>query len=292
MLMPPHRRLRVLAPDGVGVAVQDWAPDAGRREADILLLHGFSQAHGAWRHQVASDLAQRFRLVTYDLRGHGDSDKPAGAHYYREGRRWADELDAVIAQSGLHRPIVVAWSYAGRVVLDYLAAYGDARIAGLVMVNATSSASPAHIGPAAGFLKQMCDPDARLAAAATTQLLQACVAAPLSPRELDYMLEYNNQVPPAVRAHLGGRPADYEQVLQSLAVPTLVMHGLLDPVALPGMAAHTLQWVRNARYVSYPQLAHMPFWEAPERFNADLTHFVLSTLQAADAAGIDHAKSG
>jgi non-heme chloroperoxidase len=289
MLMPPHRRLRGLAPDGVGVAIQDWAPDAGPREADILLLHGFSQAHGAWRHQVDSELARRFRLVTYDLRGHGDSDKPAGANYYREGRRWADEVNAVITQSGLQRPIVVAWSYSGRVALDYLAAYGDGGISGLVMVNATSSADPDKSGPAARLLKGMCDADAALASAATKQLLRACVAAPLTQPELDYMLEYNNRVSPAVRAHLGGRPADYERVLRSLVVPTLVMQGMLDPVSLPGMAAHTLKWARNARYVSYPQLAHMPFWEAPERFNADLTLFVRSVLAAAGAARTDHA---
>jgi non-heme chloroperoxidase len=291
MLMPHHHRLRAVAPDGVSVAVQDWASDGEHRDADILLLHGFSQAHGAWRHQVASELAQTFRLVTYDLRGHGDSDKPTGADHYRDGPRWAGEVNAVIEQSGLHRPIVVAWSYSGRVVLDYLTVHGDANISGLVMVNATSSADPDKIGPAAGLLKQMCSADATSALNATTELLRACVAAPLSQEELDYMLEYNSKVPPAIRAHLGGRPADYERVLQSLEVPTLVMQGMLDPVTLPSMAAHTLKWVGNSRGVSYPRLAHMPFWEDPEQFNADLAHFVRTITQAANTAGIDHAQS-
>jgi non-heme chloroperoxidase len=170
--------------------------------------------------------------------------------------------------------------------------HGDARIAGLVMVNATSSADPDKVGPAAALLRGMCADDAALASTATTQLLRACVAAPLAQPELDYMLEYNNRVPPAVRAHLGGRPADYQRVLESLDVPTLVMQGLLDPVSLPGMAAYTLQQVRNSRGVSYPDLAHMPFWEAPERFNADLTHFVRTITQATHTTRSDHAQSG
>ena len=271
-----HRPLRVVTPDGVTVAVQDWAPDAAPRRAEILFLHGFSQAHQAWLHQVSSSLAEDFRLVTYDLRGHGDSDKPTDAAFYRDPQRWADEVDAVIGQSGLRRPILVAWSYSGRVALDYLSVFGDAGISGLVMVNATSSADPDKSGPAAALLRQMTSSDAGLAVPATTELLRACVAAPLLPQELAYMLEYNNRVPPGVRAHLAGRPADYERVLRALQVPTLVMQGLRDPVSLPGMAAHTLRMVPNSRSVSYPELAHMPFWESPQKFNADLAHFVRS----------------
>jgi pimeloyl-ACP methyl ester carboxylesterase len=281
-----HRALRVTTPDGVGLAVQDWAPDAAPREAELLFLHGFSQAHGAWLHQVSSTLADDFRLVTYDLRGHGDSDKPTEAVYYREAGRWAGEVDAVIGQAGLRRPILVAWSYSGRVALDYLSVFGDAGISGLVMVNATSSADPENSGPAVGLLRGMTSADAGLALRATTELLRACVAAPLLPKELDYMMDYNNRVPPGIRAHLAGRPADYEQVLRALQVPTLVMQGMRDPVSLPGMAAHTLKLVRNSRSVSYPDLAHMPFWESPQRFNEDLAQFVRSLPGAADPAGL------
>jgi pimeloyl-ACP methyl ester carboxylesterase len=45
----------------------------------IVLLHGFPQTHLAWRH-VAADLAHDHQVVCPDLRGYGDSDKPAGEH--------------------------------------------------------------------------------------------------------------------------------------------------------------------------------------------------------------------
>jgi non-heme chloroperoxidase len=44
-----------------------------------------------------SSLASQFRIITYDLRGHGDSTKPADPAMYREGQRWGDDLHAVIA---------------------------------------------------------------------------------------------------------------------------------------------------------------------------------------------------
>ena len=139
-----YRAQRVTTPDGVIVAVQDWAHDGAPRKAELLLLHGFSQSHGAWLRQVTSPLAAEYRLVTYDLRGHGDSDKPTAAHFYRDMERWADELKAVIDQSGLQRPILVAWSYAGRVVLDYLSVFGDSGISALVMTNAMAAKIVSH----------------------------------------------------------------------------------------------------------------------------------------------------
>jgi haloacetate dehalogenase len=53
----------------------DASPAAGR--PPLLLLHGFPQTHAMW-HRVAPHLKRRFRLVMPDLRGYGDSDKPAG----------------------------------------------------------------------------------------------------------------------------------------------------------------------------------------------------------------------
>ena len=109
--LPRHASRRVDTPDGVAVAVQDWAApgDAGRLP-DVLLLHGFSQCHKAWALQVGGALASQLRLVTYDLRGHGDSDQPTAAQFYQDPVRWADEVHAVIAALNLHKPVLVAWS--------------------------------------------------------------------------------------------------------------------------------------------------------------------------------------
>lgn len=267
-----YRACEALTPDGVTVAVQDWSADGAPRKAELLLLHGFSQAHGSWLHQVASPLAGEYRLVTYDLRGHGESGKPAEAHFYREPARWANEVRAVIEQTGLQRPILVPWSYAGRVALDYLSVFGDAGISGLILVDATTRAGP--LGPAAAHLKEMTSPDAAVARQGSISLLRGCAARPLSPQELDYMLEYTEKVPVAIRQHLAGRPADYESVLRSVRVPTLVIQGMLDPVTLPATAEYTISQVPGAQLINYGDLAHMPFWESPQRFNEDVARFV------------------
>ena len=51
--------------------------------------------------QVDSDLAKEFRIVTYDLRGHGNSDKPLDPARYRDSKAWGDEVQAVMDAAGL-----------------------------------------------------------------------------------------------------------------------------------------------------------------------------------------------
>src|ERR1700730_15588090 len=68
-----YKPLVVRTPDGVTIAAQEWGNPSG---SEILFIHGFSQASLSWQRQVESDLAKEFRMVTYALRGHGNSDKP------------------------------------------------------------------------------------------------------------------------------------------------------------------------------------------------------------------------
>ncbi len=254
--------------------MQDWGAAAPARAPGVLLVHGYAQSHRCWLHQLASPLAREFHLVSYDLRGHGDSDKPLQPEYYREAKRWADELRAVIEACGLERPVVMVWSYSGRVILDFLSVYGEQALSGVIMVSATSSLAAQLRGPASPLLEQMSDTDPLRRLEATREMLMASVARPLPPEEFDYMLAYNERVPAAVRANLRGRPAPYESVLHGLTLPTLLVHGELDPINLPAMSAYTASCVRNARLLLYPGCAHMPFWEAPQRFNADVSAFL------------------
>ena len=127
-----------------------------------MLVHGWSQSQLCWSRQTAGPLADDFRLVTFDLRGHGMSEKPLDAEPYVDARLWADDLNAVIEQLELDRPVLVGWSYGGYVVTDYLAAYGETAIAGVDLVGAAVLRTPTfeHIGP--GLLENAgdaCGPD-------------------------------------------------------------------------------------------------------------------------------------
>ena len=68
-----YKPISVKTPDGLTISAQEWGNPQG---PEILLIHGFSQSHMSWMRQVNSDLAKEFRIITYDLRGHGKEMRP------------------------------------------------------------------------------------------------------------------------------------------------------------------------------------------------------------------------
>ena len=82
----------------------------------LLLLHGYPQSHVMWR-KVAPVLAERFTVVVTDLRGYGDSGKPAGdeAHENYSKRQMAADQVNVMAALGFDRFQVAGHDRGGRV---------------------------------------------------------------------------------------------------------------------------------------------------------------------------------
>jgi non-heme chloroperoxidase len=138
------KSVAVKTPDGLTISAQEWGNQAG---PEIIFIHGFSQSHLSWIKQVTSDLAKDFHMVTYDLRGHGSSDKPLEPERYKDSKAWGDELQAVMDATGLKRPVLVGWSYGGLIMADYLKTHGTAKLAGLNYVDTEQKADPAFVGP-------------------------------------------------------------------------------------------------------------------------------------------------
>ena len=78
---------------GLRLHVREWGKADG---PPILFIHGWSQNHLCWAKQYESALADEFRLVAYDLRGHGMSEAPLEPEHYTDGELWADDVAAII----------------------------------------------------------------------------------------------------------------------------------------------------------------------------------------------------
>lgn len=268
---PEFKAISVKTPDGLAIAAQEWGNPNG---PEILFIHGFSQSYLSWTKQVKSDLAKTYRMVTYDLRGHGQSDKPLGDPIYKESKRWGDEVKAVMDAAGLKRPVLVGWSYAGRVIMDYLMTHGEAGIAGVNFVSAGTNGPMNAPAPAGAVIGGMASDDLATNIAATRAFLRMCFSTQPTAEEFEAMVGFNMMTPAAVRRSMFGRPTPYEPTLKSLKLPVLVTHGVEDRAVLVKVGQWTVATVPGSRASFYDWTGHAPFWEAPGRFNKELAEFV------------------
>jgi non-heme chloroperoxidase len=257
---------------GLRLHVREWGNQDG---PVILLIHGWSQNHLCWAKQYESALADEFRLVAFDLRGHGMSEAPLEPEHYTDGRLWADDVAAIIDQLGLDRPVLVGWSYGAFVICDYVRVHGDDGIAAIEFVEGAvklgEAAFGTFIGP--GFLDHFAHAtadDLPTNIWAMRHFVRACLTKPLPADDFETALCWNIVVPARVRANLAAREIDDDDVLRTLQVPLLVTHGREDSVVLPAMAEHVLATCPAAEASWYEGVAHVPHLEEPERFNREL----------------------
>jgi non-heme chloroperoxidase len=268
----PTRVHTVQGGGGLRLHAREW----GRADGPpILFIHGLSLSHLCWAKQYHSVLADEFRLVAYDLRGHGMSEAPLEPGYYTDGELWADDVAAIIQQLRLDRPVLVGWSYGGFIICDYLRAHGQDRIGAVDFVAGAVKLGPAAfgtlIGP--GFLDHFADAtadDLPTNIRGMRGLVKAFPAKPYQPDDVETLLASSMTVPSRIRANLAAREIDGDDVLRTLAVPLLVTHGRADTVVLPTMAEHVLATCPTAEPSWYEGVGHTAHLEQPERLNREL----------------------
>lgn len=241
----------------------------------FVFLHGFSQSALSWIRQLSSPLAETFRLIALDLRGHGLSGKPRDG--YANSRLWADDVRALIETLDLDHPILCGWSYGPLVILDYLRHYGEDSIGGVNFVGgitklgsdeALSVLTPEFLGLIPGFFSN----DAEESVRSLTSLLRLCFAAELPLEDLYRMLGYNLSVPPYVRQALFSRAFDNDDLLPRLHVPVLITHGSDDAIVRPSVIERQMSAIAGAK-IERMATGHACFWDDAAGYNASLREF-------------------
>lgn len=282
--------------DGIRLALEARGP-AGA--PPVLFAHGFGQSRHAWT-RSAETLAQAgWRTVTFDARGHGDSDRVAGGHYRLE--QFIADLLAVTRSLG-QPPVLVGASMGG---LLGLAAAGEVRpdpFRALVLVDITPRWEAAGVERMLGFMREHPDGFASLDEAA------AGVAAYLSQRhrgkdrdELAQLLHRGEDGrlhwhwDPALLDTIAHDGARYQQRLLDAArridVPVLLVSGGRSDVVSDATVAEFMQAVPQARHVEVPHATHTLAGDDNAAFTAAIEPF-LRTLQSGTAPVHEHHAAG
>lgn len=235
----------------------------------VILLHGFSLDSRMWDTQVGA-LASRYRVIRYDLRGHGKTTAPITVPFAAH-----EDLRDLMDDLGIRRATVVGLSMGARVAVDFALVYPE-RVAGLVLAGPglsgyVATERPAGLDSVAAAIRAG-DPRRAAEHFAETPLM----AIPWRPDAHAAM-----KAIVVGNAHLWGlagspeRPLDPPAIgrLSEIRVPLLLVVGEAD-TRDTHRVADTLATVSAAAKHVVPNAGHMVNMAAPERFNELLLEFV------------------
>lgn len=265
-----------------GEAVNIYYEELGKGK-NVVFIHGWPLSGAMWEYQITQLPQQGMRCITYDRRGFGHSDKPAGPYDYNT---LAADLKAVLDGLDLQDVTLVGFSMGGGEIAKYFSLYGGARVTKVVLISAVvpymlkTEDNPDGVEQEVfdGMAKQMIDDRpgflenfnndfygvSMLSHPVSDAFLQQCinaamVASPIA--TLECAKSFSS--------------TDFRKDVLKINVPTLIIHGDADqivPIAPTGNRSANL--IPGAKYVIYEGEPHGLWFTSKERLNQDLIDFI------------------
>lgn len=123
----------VVAHSGLLTKTLVHVEDTGGTGRPVVLIHGWPLSSASWSDQIPVFHAAGYRVVAYDRRGFGQSDKPAHGFDYDT---LAEDLDGVLSELDLNDVTLVGFSMGGGEVARYITKHGVDRIHSVVFASA------------------------------------------------------------------------------------------------------------------------------------------------------------
>jgi pimeloyl-ACP methyl ester carboxylesterase len=239
----------------------------------IVFVHGFPFSRVMWDPQVKA-LSGQFRVITLDLRGHGESDAPLWLYTMDQ---FADDIKGLLDHLSIQKAVLAGFSMGGYVVFAFYRKYAD-RVKGLVLADTRPQPDSAE-GRVGRF--KMAQTAQKDGAGAIADVMLPKLLSPASVQGRSELVQtvrtmMTTTKVPGIAGDLmamAERP-DSVPTLKQIACPTLVIVGELDGLTTPVDARHMADGIRGARLETIPGAAHLSNMEQPEEFNRAVTSFV------------------
>ncbi len=290
--------VEVQAPDGSKLHVESFGPGDG---PTLILTHGWGLNSTAWWYTKKA-LADRFRLVTWDLPGLGRSKPPKDGKYTID--RFAEALGAVVAASGSAKVVLIGHSIGGMTTQTFWRACPatlKSRVAGLVLIDTTyeNPIETMWLAPLWRALRwPLIEPIMWLTIALSPLMWLSSWQGYLSGSNLlatrltvfgrfatrgqvDFSARLSCKGSPGVQAK--GNLAMFRwrvsEVLPTIGVPVLVLGGQKDIVTLPQASQAISERLVDGRLSIIEGCGHMGFMERSEVYNDEIAKFASRVLR-------------
>ena len=240
----------------------------------FVFLHAFPLNRTMWADQEKS-LSTQFRVITIDLRGHGESDAPLW-HYSLD--QAADDVRSLLDHLSIRQAVFIGLSMGGYIALAFYRKYAE-RVKGLVLAD-TRAQADTEDGKRARF---------EMAQLAYTQgagaIAEIMIPKLLSPATIQTRPELVQQVRTMIEGNqvsgiagdlmaMTERP-DSQPLLPQISCPAQIIVGELDLPTPPSDAKLMADRIPDARLAIIPGAGHLSNLEQPELFNEAIRSFGL-----------------
>jgi non-heme chloroperoxidase len=257
--------------------------DTGGEGRPVVLIHGWPLSAASWSRQVPALQQAGYRVVAYDRRGFGRSDKPHGGYDYDT---LAEDVQWVITSLDLHDVTLVGFSMGGGEVARYVSRYGVERVHSVVF----AAAIPPYLlqtddNPDGPLTEELAAQMAAGLAADRDAFFEQFVTQFFSAGDVLAVAESERQDAIALCRQADQRAAlqcmeafattDFRDDLADVTVPTLVLHGDADGIVpLAGSGARTHAAVAGSELVVLRGAPHGCNVSHAAEFNAALLAFL------------------
>jgi pimeloyl-ACP methyl ester carboxylesterase len=240
----------------------------------VLLLHGNSSCRGVFRHQLRGRLAERYRMIAFDLPGHGESGNAPDPRRSYTRHALADAAVELLENLGVAETIVFGWSLGGHIGIDMLSRFPGMRglmITGTPPVGLATMAQGFKGSPQTGVAgrQDLSQTDIEgfvhtIFGESAEPFLRNAVARADG--------RFRKRLFEAARA---GENSDQRLAVKNSLVPIAVVNGTADRLV-------NLDYIDSVDYGNLWEgrchrlagLGHAPFWEAPDEFDPVLERFL------------------
>jgi len=239
--------------------------DRGSGAHTIVLVHGWKGSHRLWDPAVHR-LMREHRVIAFDNRGMGESDKPEGPYDFAV---LADDLAFVLDALSATDVTLVGWSMGCSISLEYLARGGQ-QAAALVLVNGPLKLTQTPEFPwtmSEEQLRHQLDDLTENWPAAEETFSRGALRNPTSAyADLYYRVALQTPLEMASRIVNEQIRLNHIPLLPDLELPVLALYGRHDPYYPVGLAQYIAENTRRGSYVIFDESAHAPHYEEADRF--------------------------
>ncbi|WP_235829782.1 alpha/beta fold hydrolase [Frigidibacter oleivorans] len=269
--------------DGVEIFYKDWGP---RDAQPIVFHHGWPLSADDWDGQMLFFLAQGYRVIAHDRRGHGRSAQVSDGH---DMDHYAADVAALTEALDLRNAIHIGHSTGGGEVARYVAQFGEpaGRVAKAVLVSAVTPLMLKTEANPEGLPREVFDGFRAALAGNRAQFYRDVPAGPFYGFNRDGAEVFEGVIQNWWRqGMMGSAKAHYEGIkafsetdqtadLQAIGVPVLVLHGEDDQIVpIADAALKSIELLRNGTLKTYPGYGHGMLTLNADVLNADLLAFV------------------